>query len=157
MPLKALLRAATNSSLQLQRQTLRAMSYTELDDTAVSRIEVPKDVIVVKEVGRRVATFTTQKSQERVQVAKTALEDRLEARDARKKERSSREDLAMELARQNDQLDFVHSMLAELAKHENAVLDVVDEELERIDRQRKVQQSVRERRKETMEYLRSCL
>lgn len=133
------------------------MSYTELDDTAVSRIEAPKDVIVVKEVGRRVATFTTQKSQERVQVAKTAREDRLEARDARKKERSSREDLAMELARQNDQLDFVHSMLAELAKHENAVLDVVDEELERIDRQRKVQQSVRERRKETMEYLRSCL
>lgn len=106
---------------------------------------------------RLATTFTTREWEDRIQLAEKERVEKLALRDARRREISSRKTLAMELARQSDRLEFIHSMLAELARHDNAALEVLDTEAERVERQLHVRQRVSDRRKETMQYLRDCV
>lgn len=83
---------------------------------------------------RFVTRFTTQEWESRIRMARGERLEKLVLKDARRKEYSLKEAVALEVARQNDRLNFMHSMLAELARYENAALERLDEELESVER-----------------------
>lgn len=98
-------------------------------------------------------TFATQKSLDRIQQAMEYREEKLKPRPAHREEQAAREGAATETARQINRLQFAQSLLRELARHENGVLEMQEEEKEGLEKLRKVQQNMRNCRTETTQYL----
>lgn len=119
-------------------------------------IEVPKDAKRVRQFGRSAASFTTARSQGRVQTLKKEREERLEALNARRKRRPVEDTVwVREMAPQVvDQLEFVHSLLYELARAENTELTVREDQTESLQRRQQVRQAVAKRKMDTVKFLR---
>lgn len=119
-------------------------------------IEVPKDTTLVHQIGRRAASFTTARSQGRVQTLKKEREERLEALNARRRRRLVENPVwAKEVADEVvDQLEFVHSLLYDLARTENAELTVREDKIKGLQRQEEVRQAVAKRKMDTAKFLR---
>lgn len=122
----------------------------------VSAIEVPEDVIRVKDLQCGAVTFATQETHDRIQLSASVRIKRLKFRDAARKEQFSGKNLMLELARQTDQQEFTHSMLADLARQENALLEAQEEGQESLERQKQGRQNVKERKSEVTQYLSYC-
>lgn len=131
----------------------RAQEASHSEDVTSPCIEIPPDVVRTKGVGRRTSTFATQKSLNRIQQAMEYREEKLKPRNAHREERAAREGAATETARQINRLQFAQSLLRELARHENGVLEMQEEEKEGLEKLRKVQQNMRNCRTETTQYL----
>ena len=120
-------------------------------------VNLPKDVVRVKESGRRATSFTTYLAQDVRQSAKIYREERLRLANIRRRPEKTLFGgyLGRELALKRGHIDFVQSLLGEIAKAENTAQEVL--EGKEGASKHKVGQVVANRQREMVQYLRCCL
>lgn len=119
-------------------------------------VNLPRDVIRLQGPGRRSISFTTSLAQDAKRSAKMYREERLRLANIRRRPGKTLFGgfLGSELALKKGHIEFVQSLLGEIAKAENTTKEVLEdgEGASRL----KIGQGVADRQREMVQYLQCC-
>lgn len=118
-------------------------------------LNVPHEVIRVRQPRRRVASFITHNALDIGESGKDYRMDRLKLANVQREKLVRSSSLGRERALQTGYIEFIKSLLSELAKVENAELAV--QWNGKAASRTKFGRSVADLKREVAEYLRSCL
>lgn len=123
-----------------------------------SPMNLPKDVVRAQRPGHRTSSFGTSSAREVIEQAKIYRERRLCTKESHIDQGLSGERLKKEIALERDRIEVIQSLLCQLAKVENTSLEIMTQKKDATpDLKRKLDEKLADRKRETEEYLRSCL